>query len=114
MWETGLQILNHVGNRWRWNRPMASIDECFKCHRVWVVYRVRKYCRATNHQQPLLTNCYSYGTRRATLVTNPVISHESGKDRKSQCDYDKRQINYLWLFVTQTFRNDKPSNGGRP
>jgi hypothetical protein len=76
MRETGLQILNHVGNRWRWNEPMASIDECFKCYRVWVVDRVRQYCRATNHQQPLLTNCYSYGTRRATLVTNPVIRPE--------------------------------------
>ena len=41
------------------------------------------------------------GTRRVTLVTNPVISHEWGKDRKVFSTSGA----YPWSFVTQMFRS---------
>jgi hypothetical protein len=44
------------------------------------------------------------GTCRVTLVTNPVLSHALGKDRF----VITTNGTYLWLFVTQIFRNCKP------
>jgi hypothetical protein len=37
------------------------------------------------------SSCSTCGTRRVTLVTIPVISHEWGLD----CDYDKRNISMI-------------------
>jgi hypothetical protein len=37
------------------------------------------------------SSCSTCGTRRVTLVTIPVISHEWGPD----CDYDKRNISMI-------------------
>jgi len=47
-------------------------------------------------------------TRRVNLVTNPMISHERGKDREvfTTC------VTYPWSFVTQLFHNGQPSRGG--
>jgi hypothetical protein len=42
------------------------------------------------------------------LVTNPVISHERGKDWEGFMTSGT----YLWSFVTQIFHNDQPSHGG--
>ena len=39
--------------------------------------------------------------RRVTLVTNPVTSHECGKDREVLTTNGT----YPWSFVTQLFRN---------
>jgi hypothetical protein len=47
-------------------------------------------------------------TRRVNLVTNPVISHEWGKDR----DVLVTNGTYSWSFVTQIFHNGQPSHGG--
>ena len=48
------------------------------------------------------------GTRHINLVTNPVISHEWGKDREVVATSGK----YPWSFVTQIYHNGQPSHGG--
>ena len=48
------------------------------------------------------SSCSTSGTRRVTLVTNLVISHERGKDRK----VFTKSGTYPWSFVTQMFRSD--------
>ena len=48
------------------------------------------------------------GIRRVNLVTNPVISHEWGKDR----EVFTTSGTYLWSFVTHIFHNGQPSHGG--
>jgi hypothetical protein len=48
------------------------------------------------------------GTRRVNLVTNSVISHESGKDREVLTTSGT----YPWSFVTQIFHSGQPSHGG--
>ena len=50
----------------------------------------------------------SSDTRRVNLVTNPVISHEWGKD----WEVFTRSGTYPWSFVTQIFYNGQPSHGG--
>ena len=53
------------------------------------------------------SSCSTSDTRRVNLVTNPVISHERGKDREVFTSGT-----YPWSFVTQIFHNDQPSCGG--
>ena len=56
-----------------------------------------------------VSNFYSTsGTRRVNLVTNPVISHERGKDQEVLTTSGT----YPWSFVTQIFHNGQPSRGG--
>ena len=51
------------------------------------------------------TYCSSSCTRRrVNLVTNPVISHECGKDR----EVPATSGTYPWSFVTQIFHNGHP------
>jgi hypothetical protein len=52
------------------------------------------------------SSCSSSGTRSVNLVTNPVISHEWGKDRK----VFSTGGTYLWSFVIQIFHNGQPSH----
>jgi hypothetical protein len=47
-------------------------------------------------------------THRVNLVTTPVISHESGKNR----EVFTTSGTYPWSFVTQIFHNGQPSDGG--
>jgi hypothetical protein len=47
------------------------------------------------------SSCFTSGTCR---VTNSVISHERGKEIA-------KKRTYPWSFVTQIFRNGKPSHG---
>ena len=54
------------------------------------------------------SSCSTSDTRRVNLVTNPVISHEWGKDR----EMFTTSTTYPWLFVTQIFHNGQPSHGG--
>ena len=54
------------------------------------------------------SSCSTSGTRRVDLVTNPVISHEWGKDR----EVITTSGTYTWSFVTQIFQNGQPSHGG--
>jgi hypothetical protein len=54
------------------------------------------------------SSCSTSGTRRANLVTNPVISREWGKNREV---FTTIGI-YPWSFVTQIFHNGQPSHGG--
>jgi hypothetical protein len=54
------------------------------------------------------SSCSTSGTRRVNLVTNHVISHESGKDREVLTTGET----YPWSFVTQIFHNGQPSHGG--
>jgi len=51
------------------------------------------------------SSCFTSGTRRANLVTNPVISHERGKDR----EVFTTSGTYPWSFVTQIFHNGQPN-----
>jgi hypothetical protein len=53
-------------------------------------------------------SCSTRDTRRVILVTNPVISHERGKDR----EVFSTSGTYPWSFVTQIFHNGQPSHGG--
>jgi hypothetical protein len=53
-------------------------------------------------------NSCSSDTRRVNLITNPVISHEQGKDRK----VSTTNGTYPWSFVTQIFHSGQPSHGG--
>ena len=46
--------------------------------------------------------------RRFNLVTNPVISHERGKDR----EVFMTSGTYPWSFVTQISHNIQPGHGG--
>jgi len=50
----------------------------------------------------------SSGTRSGNLVTNPVISHEWGKDREVLTTTGT----YPWSVETQIFYNGHPSHGG--
>ena len=54
------------------------------------------------------SSCSSSGTRHVNLVTNPVISHEWGKDR----EVFTTSGTYLWSFVKQILQNGQLSHGG--
>ena len=53
------------------------------------------------------SSCSTSGTRRVDLVTNPVISHEWGKER----EVFTTNRTFLWSFVTQIFHNGQPGHG---
>ena len=53
------------------------------------------------------SSCSTSDTRRVNLGTNPVISHERGKDR----EVFTTSGTYPWSFVTQIFHNGQPSRG---
>jgi hypothetical protein len=53
-------------------------------------------------------SCSTSGTCRVNLVTNPVISHELGKDR----EIITTSGTYPLSFVTQLFHSGQPSHGG--
>jgi hypothetical protein len=50
------------------------------------------------------SSCSTSDTRRVNLVTNPVISHEWGKDR----EMFTTSGTYPWSFVTQIFNHGQP------
>jgi hypothetical protein len=52
--------------------------------------------------------CSTSDTRRVNLITNPVISHERGKDREVFTTSET----YPWSFMTQIFHNGQPFHGG--
>jgi len=54
------------------------------------------------------SSCSTSDTRRVNLVTNPVISHERGKDR----EVFTTSGTYPWSFLTLIFHNGQPSHGG--
>ena len=54
------------------------------------------------------SSCSNSGTRRAIIVTNPVISYERGKDRIVITTYGT----YPWSFVKHILLNGQPSHGG--
>jgi hypothetical protein len=51
--------------------------------------------------------CSTRDTRRVNLITNPVISHQWGKDWEL---FTTNGI-YPWSFVIQIFHNGQPSHG---
>jgi hypothetical protein len=53
-------------------------------------------------------SCSTSDTRRINLATNPVISHERGKDRKVLTTSGT----YSWSIVTPVFHSGQPSRGG--
>jgi hypothetical protein len=53
------------------------------------------------------SSCSTTDTHRVNLVTNPVINHERGKDRKVYTSGI-----YPWSSVTQIFHSGQPSHGG--
>jgi hypothetical protein len=54
------------------------------------------------------SSCSTSDTRRVNLVTNPLISHERGKDR----EVFMTSGTYPCSFVTQIFHSDQPSHCG--
>ena len=53
----------------------------------------------------LCSSCSTSDARRLNIVTNPVISHERGKDREIFTSGTN-----AWSFVTQIFHNGQPSH----
>jgi hypothetical protein len=53
------------------------------------------------------SSCSTSDTRCVNLVTNPVISHERGKNREVLTSGT-----YPWSFVTQIFHSGQQSHGG--
>jgi hypothetical protein len=51
------------------------------------------------------SSCSTSDARRLNIVTNPVISHERGKDREIFTSGTNP-----WSFVTQIFHNGQPSH----
>ena len=56
----------------------------------------------------IFSSCSTSDTRRVNLVTNPVISHERGKER----EVFTTSGTYPCPFVTQILHNGQPSHGG--
>ena len=54
------------------------------------------------------SSCSNNDTRPFSLVTNPVIRHEWGKER----EVFTTRGTYPWSFVTQIFHNGQPSHVG--
>jgi hypothetical protein len=54
------------------------------------------------------SSCSTSDTHRVNLVTNPVISHEWGKDR----EVFTTSGTYPWSFVPHIFHNGQPSHCG--
>jgi len=54
------------------------------------------------------SSCCISGIRCVNLDTNPMISHEWGKDR----EVFTTSGTYSWSFVTQIFHKGQPSHGG--
>jgi hypothetical protein len=54
------------------------------------------------------SSCSTSDTSRVNLVTNPVKSHERGKD----WEVFTTSGTYPWSFVTQIFHSGQPSRGG--
>jgi hypothetical protein len=50
------------------------------------------------------SSCSTSDTRHVNLVTNPVISHELGKDK----EVFTTNGTHPWSFATQIFHNDQP------
>jgi hypothetical protein len=53
-------------------------------------------------------SCSNSGTRRVNLITNPVTSHEWGKD----WEVLTTSGTWPWSFLKQIFHNGQPSHGG--
>jgi hypothetical protein len=53
------------------------------------------------------SSCSTIGTRRVDLVTNPLISHEWGKDR----EVITTSGTYPWSSVIHIFHSGQPSHG---
>jgi hypothetical protein len=56
----------------------------------------------------VISSCSTSDTRHVNLATNPVISHEQGKNREVLT----RSGIHPWSFVTQIFHNRLISNAG--
>ena len=54
------------------------------------------------------SSCSNGDTHRINRVTNPMLSHERGKDREVLTTSGT----YPWSFVTQIFHNGQPCHGG--
>jgi hypothetical protein len=54
------------------------------------------------------SSCSTSGIHSFNLVTNPVISYETGKNR----EVFLKSGTYPWSFVTQIFHSCQPSQGG--
>ena len=54
------------------------------------------------------SSCSTSDTRCVNLATNPMNSHEWGKDREVLTTSGT----YQWSFVTRIFHNGQPSHGG--
>ena len=54
------------------------------------------------------SSCSTSGICRVTLVTNPMICHERGKNREVLTISGTSS----WSLVTQKLRNGQPSHGG--
>ena len=114
----------HVRRVWRYQRGNQNpyIEEQTT---QWPKEKVQKdKQRSTKHtctykttdrvtRTPLKTgrvsiSCSTSDTRRVNLDTNPVITHERGKDR----EVFTTSGTYPWSFVTQIFHNGQPSRVG--
>jgi hypothetical protein len=56
--------------------------------------------------QRVSSSCSTSGTRRINLVTNPVITYESGQDP----EVIPTSGTYPWSYVTNIFHSGQPSH----
>jgi hypothetical protein len=76
--------------------------------KVWVTRTPLKTGSELRGSGRVSRSCSTSDTRRVNLVTNPVISHERGKDR----EVFTTSGTYTLSFVTQIFHSGQPSHGG--
>jgi hypothetical protein len=126
-----LHIYNYLYSRGIWRYHMGNQNPYIEEEQTtqWPKEKVQKdKQRSTKHtyktkdrvtRTPLKTgcelrcsgrvgsSCFTSGTRRVNLVTNPVISREWGKDQKVLTTSGT----YPLSFVTQIFHSGQPSHG---
>ena len=66
----------------KWQRTNNNIQNTAQKTKDWATRKPLKNRSELRCSTRVSKSCYASGTRRVTLVTNTVISHELGKDRE--------------------------------
>ena len=102
--------LSESVNRRRTDITMAKRKRTKHTHKTkdWATRTPLKTRGELRSSGRVSNSCSTSFTCHVNLVTNPVISHEWGKDWK----VFTISGTYPWTFVTQIFHNGQPCNGG--
>ena len=66
----------------KWQRTNNNLQNTAQKTKYWAIRKPLKNRSELRCSTRVSKSCYASGTRRVTLVTNTVISHELGKDRE--------------------------------